>query len=584
MGVLSLPQPNNVRKRGGIYSPVGRLSLALSGALALSGCSGFSGLISDPGGNTPKKNGGNTIDLTAGDPGHVGPARLTRDQYTRTMQDLFSSEQTPGDLLPTDGLGSNGFPNQAESLTLSDAHVQGMLTGAENLVGEAFSRGPVTDGSWGAVLPCDWREMSDEGKKQCAYETLEGFAFRAWRRPLSDQEKSEIRGYYDQEAGNETWEESITRGLMGILLSPQFIYHVNGTQGDGEKRELDPYSLASRLSYTVWGTMPDELLFDSAKSGDLIKEEELLRQVDRMLDDPRATEALVDSFFMNWLRLGPAANNQFGGDHGARLTGELRAAILAELNRFAEEILFGDYPITELLLHPTLYVNDTLAAHYGMAAPGSATELVAVDASLAQGGRQGIFGLAGFYMAISNSLKTGATHRGLVVLEVLLDRAPPPPPADVLAMFPDVTGDLAPREFMAIHRADPACAACHNLMDPVGFGLETYDPIGTYVSEYAEFNNQPRPTDGVYDGQSFDSVAELSEIIAASDDYPRAMMKHLMGYFAGRKITGSDDSTVEIAIQDMRENGNTFRDAIRAVVKSVVFRGQEVQEGGGTCQ
>lgn len=415
------------------------------------------------------------------------------------------------------------------------------------------------------LLTCD----PESGGDACAREILEAFATRAWRRPAERTDVDYLAALVGAaRSAGDSGEESLALGLKAVLLSPRFLFRpeLDADPNASEARPLDGWSLASRLSYFLWSSMPDDELFAAAASGALADPAELERQARRMLSDPKA-EALVENFAGQWLytrkldEIAPDARRFPAFDEG------LRASMRAETDAFFRSFVQSDRSFLELVDAKDSFVDDRLAGFYGLPLPDSASP---VEISLEGTGRRGILGKASLLAGLSHPARTSPVKRGKWVLEQLLCDAPPAPPPGVPSL-PDgeaATGTM--RERMEAHRANPGCSSCHTSMDPIGFALESFDPIGAFRESD---DGAPIDTSGsLPDGRSFDGAEELAELIAADPRLPGCMVKQLFTYALGRGPTDGDACALSRIEAGFASRGHRFADLVVEIVTSAPFR------------
>jgi hypothetical protein len=349
-----------------------------------------------------------------------------------------------------------------------------------------------------------------------------------------------------------------------------------------EPHPLSPYELASRLSYFLWSSTPDTELLESAASGALSTPATLQEQTTRLLADTRA-RALIDNFAGQWLHLRAIDTLQPDPTAFPNVDDALRSAMRQESERLFRDIAFEGTPLLALLTANYTYVNDRLAAHYGLPSVGS-TELVRVDlTNNAQ--RGGLLSQAGFLALTSHPERTSPVLRGKWVIDELLCASVPPPPADVdlgAVSMADQEG-LTQRQALERHRADPKCFSCHQMMDPIGLGLENYDAIGVYRTTDAGM-----PIDATGElpgGATFAGAKELSARLAESPDFARCAARKLYSYALGRPPQEGaghlDGPTLEALTQTLIDSGYSFNDLVARIVQSPTFTQRRGEPVGG---
>ena len=422
----------------------------------------------------------------------------------------------------------------------------------------------------------------DPNKPQPAQtrEVLTRFVTRAFRRPAKPEEVERYATFVDAAVGRgEKWEAGIQLAMQAVLVSPKFLFRVElEDRPDGpEPRPLDEFQLASRLSYFLWASMPDDELFDLAARKQLTPN--LDAQVRRMLKDPRS-RSLVDSFVMQWLQLQNLKNFQPDKAKFPNFDDRLRASMAEETKRFFEAIIREDRSVLDVIDADFTYVNSTLARHYGLSEKngsvprrryGQPEEFVRVD--LKGTNRGGILTQASVLAVTSNPTRTSPVKRGRWVLEQLLGTPPPPPPPDVPELEQDgkplTAGSL--RQRMEEHRKNPACANCHAKMDPLGFAFENFDAVGAFRDK--DENVKVDPSGELPDGTMFSGPAELKKILLAKKDlFARCLTEKLLTYALGRGLEYYDKRPVDRIVGELAKNDYKFSVLVAEIVKSDPFR------------
>ena len=403
----------------------------------------------------------------------------------------------------------------------------------------------------------------------CAEQIIGRFAARAWRRPISDDELDGLLALHDSLlVDGESAEDALRLVLRTVMSSPKFFYRI---QVEGPPAtELDPYVLASRLSYFLWSSMPDDVLFDAADDGSLTSDAGLSSQVARMLADPRA-HALVDGFADQWLstrRLegaspNPAIYPNFDED--------LRAAMVAESHAFFGDYLTNGLPVGSMLLPEFAHRNDRLAQHYGEPLPGS-SELQRV--LVADDQRRGMLMLSGWLTSTSDSNHSSPIRRGAWVSDRLLCQPVPPPPPGV-AFDPIALGrNTTVREQLEAHRSDPTCASCHALLDVLGIGFEEFDGIGTeaWPADLDNLGELP-------DGRTFEGAQELATYYLESEAFVGCVTQKLMTYALGRALGPDDAASVHAITSSVSESQAGLGTLVDEIVHTPEFRSPKGNQG-----
>jgi hypothetical protein len=418
------------------------------------------------------------------------------------------------------------------------------------------------------IFTCTPSSVAEE--ESCATKILGDLAYRAYRRPVSERAMQTIMDFYRDGRETRDFETGIQYGLGRILVDPQFVFRFEEEPeavANGESYALNPYELASRLSFFIWASIPDEELLASAASGALSDRAEQERQIERMVQDPKAG-ALVENFAASWLGL--AQLNQVN-PVSADFDGSLRVAMKRETELLLQSVITEDKPVLELLTADYTFVNERLAKHYGIPnIRGSHFRKVSVAGT----GRHGLLGQGSILTVTSAPNRTSPVVRGAWIMEHLLGAPPPPPPPGVEVNL-DISAPLAGRtvtmrERLQQHRVDPSCAACHNMMDPIGFALENFDPVGKFR---AQTDGRPVDTTGTFwDGTDFEGPDGLFDMLMARRDlFVQNFAEKLMTYALGRKVEYYDMPQVRKVVRDTATEEHRFTSLVRAIALSDAF-------------
>ena len=390
---------------------------------------------------------------------------------------------------------------------------------------------------------------------------LARFATRAFRRPVNQADIAPYEKHLDKQfAETGDWRESVIRTFASMMASPDFLY-IREAPG-----RLDGTALANRLSYFFWSTMPDKELFQAANTDALNKSErsgsQLRKQVERMLNDSRS-EQFLSSFADQWLALDELGTMppDAKGPYRAYYRQNLESAMLEETRRYFRYVVEENRSVREFIDSDYSFLNGALAKHYGVPLRGKDTKSFRKVAFPKNAKRGGLLGHASILTLTSNGVETSPIERGVWVLAELMGTPPPPPPKAVPAITPDLTGAETVRDMLVKHRSDPACFKCHQRMDPLGFALEAYDPIGGLRTKYSKI--QRVSTHGNYLGKKFADVSELKKILTADlRPFARNLIIRLAEYAKGRELIASDMPTVEALIDNASQNDYRFGDMI----------------------
>jgi hypothetical protein len=417
------------------------------------------------------------------------------------------------------------------------------------------------------------RDHTPEDKMLLAREIVNAFMTRAFRRPSTAVEVDRVLKLVElADREGDDFGASIGLGLQAMLVSPHFLFRVELDRQPNSPRAVHPisdYELATRLSYFLWSSMPDDELFAHARLGTLRKGDNLDRQVRRMLQDPKS-QALVENFAGQWLQLRNLKTAVPDKREYPDFDEALRAAMQKETELFFAAILHEDRSILDFIDADFTFVNERLARHYGLSGvQGEEFRKVQLDGQQ----RSGVLTQASVLTVTSNPTRTSPVKRGKWVLENLLGTPPPPPPPDV-PPFKEEAGAMLSgtlRQRMQQHRTKADCANCHNRMDPLGFGLENYDGIGAWRTEDGKFKIDATGT--LPGGVSFDGPRELKAILKArQDDFIRCLSEKTLTYALGRGVEYSDKCTLVDIAKAVRQNDDKFSSLILAIVHSDPFQ------------
>jgi len=489
--------------------------------------------------------------------------RLTHSQYNHTVRDLLGDETRPADRFPKEDF-VHGFTNQAEGQPVSPLLAEAYARAAERLARAAF-RGGDSRG----LVPC---RLDAAG---CRGEFIRTFGRKAFRRPLDEVEVKRYVALFAQEKDFLNGAQVVVETM---LQSPHFLFHL----------APGAYGVASRLSYFLWDTLPDEGLFQATERGELDSPAGVERQVTRMLRDSRAQDAL-DEFLAQWMRFDRLRNAIRDRRLFPEFTAELVSGMTEETRRLFRALVWDDGDFREFFTASYSYLSPELAKLYGVPPPREPWGRVefAPDSE-----RAGVLGQATFLALTSKPAETSPTERGLFVREHFLCQVVPPPPAGVNTTLPPVTDEkpMTTRQRLQIHLSNPACSGCHSLVDPVGFGFEKFDAVGKHrekqlVTIFPTFDEtstkrKVQPTEykldieadgdvlGLKDGR-FKSPRQLGEILAGEPGCQKCVVKMLFRWANGRPEEPEDQPLIEAALERFRQSGLKFRELVAATAVSL---------------
>ena len=532
-------------------------STAGAGANAGAGAVGTGG--SDPGGPTA------SACASAPSSGSTPLRRLSRSEYANTVRDLFGA-QTPAPDLIADPRAL-GFDNNAQVLVVTPTAAERYLTVAESLAAAATAVSNI-----GALSPC-LATATAGNEAACVQTFIHDFGARVFRRPLADAEIVALAKLFSDARGDgDTLAQAVAVTLTGMLQSPAFLYRTEVAPAAAGQAvaELSPFELASRLSYLLWGSMPDAALMAAASANQLDSRDAIAAQARRMLDDPRA-RAMVASFDEQWLDTARIASVQKDAVSFPDFSPAIAAAMKTETDMFVDDVVWSSGgSLTDLFTASYTFRNETLSAFYrdGASAGGTGFARVALDATRAAG----FLSQGGVMAAIAHAADTDPTRRGKFVRVQLFCEPIPPPPPDVMAVATNPDAGQTTRQHAEAQRGSGSCGGCHQLMDRVGFGFESFDAVGRWRDAD---NGQRIDTSGEIVGTDvpgpFAGVVELGRKLASSTQVRRCAVRQWWRFAAGRAEEPADACTLERLDQAFSASGNRVRDLLLALTQSDGF-------------
>ncbi|WDQ14713.1 DUF1588 domain-containing protein [Rhodopirellula sp. P2] len=502
--------------------------------------------------------------------GVVMSRRLTRTEYLNAIRDLVGMPVDDSLQVPSDGSGGEGFDTAGDSLFTSALHIEQYLAVSNQVIRDAMQSGG--DASLASSL---LNNISSEGD---AREAVQQFARRAWRRPVEASEVDRLAALMknSQESGMSV-RDATADAFKAILVSPNFLFVVETESEAGGVQPLTPHQLATRLALFLWSSVPDETLMNAADADELATDEQIIAQMHRMLADERS-RALGENFGLQWLGL-----SQFEGESKPDVNlfpnfdQRLAADMREEAVRTVWNVFRDDRPLMELIDADSIHANATLASYYGLDA--SEQGLTESDDSemwkripLTDRRRGGVITLAAVLTRSSYGHRTSPVLRGRWVLEeVLGGRVPPPPPGVPALEEAEADHAATLREQLEIHRKNPQCAACHNRMDPIGFGLENFDAIGRWRTEQ---DGQAIDSSGkLPSGETFSGPEELKQLLLRrSGEFKKHFVKKLFGFALGRSLNKFDSCVVDESIEALDANDQRATVVLETIVTSYPFR------------
>lgn len=514
--------------------------------------------------------------LSPKDPGLFVIRRLTKTEYANTLHDLLGVDPAIASELPDEVSGA-GYLNSLSPLQLEK--YLAIANKALDLIASPDETKPTE------VHKRLFGEPPQSGtdERAAAREVAKSLARKAYRRPPSQEELDVLLTVFDLGRENKlAYVASLRLMLKAILVSPQFHFITPAeNKHSSEIVRLDDFQLASRLSYLLWATMPDDELMALADSGQLSEPAILKVQVKRLLEDSRS-RALFDGFGAQWLGLENFAGKKFDAAQFPLMTNELRSAMYDEARLFFGSIVRENRNVLGFVDVDYTFLNEPLAKVYGLEGKVSGAEMRRVQ--LSDGNRGGILGMPGVLAATSFPNRTSPVKRGVWVLEQVLGDHVPPAPPDVPALEkqdPGKVANLTLRQRTELHRTNAVCANCHQLLDPIGFGLENFDAIGRWRER--EENGAMIDASGELPGaKRFSSPKELKAIIAERKaDFARNLVERLLAYALCRKLEGYDEIVVDGLMQDIAADEYRMQTLVSAIVTSYPFTHRRIP-GAGT--
>jgi hypothetical protein len=496
--------------------------------------------------------------------------RLTHSQYNKTVLDLLGDTTNAARQFPPEDY-VDGFKNQYEALSVPPLLAEAYSLAAERIAANAFRRG-----DFRGLIPCKPSSADDAA---CRTQFIETFGRKAFRRPLEPEEVGRYQAIFK---GENEFLKGAQVVIEAMLQSPNFVFWFEETPNPKWK----PYATAARLSYFLWDTTPDEVLLDSAEHGELNTPEGVEAVARRMLDNPKAKGGL-DEFVSQWMRFDRVMNAARERRYYPLFSRELATAMTEEARRFIGDLVWNNRDFMQAFTANYSFINSGLAAIYKVEPPARDFDRVEFPR---EAERAGLLGQALFLTLTSKPEGTAPTGRGLFIREHFLCQQVPPPPPGVDTNLPPVeeSRPVTNRERLAAHTSNRACASCHNLIDPIGFGLEKFDAIGMRrekdkllfypVMEDMVAARKAKPkiveleldTSGLvagFEDSRFTSPRQLGEMLARTPQCQECIVKQVFRYMAGRLDTPADRPLLNGALEDFRSSGFRLKELLVSLVK-----------------
>jgi len=493
--------------------------------------------------------------LVERDPGPPLLRRLNRSEYNATVRDLtgVTIDVASEVGMPEEATGT-AFDTSANALVLPPALMEKHFAAADLILD---------------------RMKPPQGASP--REILRAFARRAYRRPIRDDEVDRLMALHGRGVSRgDAPEKALRLPLKAVLVSPHFLFRVEREQAGAKAYALTGPELATRLSYFLWSTMPDEALLSDAEQGKLADPAVLEGQVRRMLLHPKA-KALTGNFAAQWLQLRKLDFARPSTEFFPAFTGRLKQAMREEATTFLDKLREEDRSILDLLDSDYAWLNGDLAKHYGI--PGVEGKDFRRVALRPEWHRGGLVGMGAFLALTSHTSRTSPTLRGKWILESIYGTPPPPPPPDAGTIKEQKKGAEPKtfRELMAQHAVQAACATCHRRIDPLGFALENYDAVGAWRDSQG---GKPLDSAGVLpSGEKFDGVGGLkSVLLRTAPAFERNLIEQLLSYALGRDVQDSDECSLREIQAAADRDGHRYSSIVIGIVKSFPFRNRKNSE------
>jgi len=441
--------------------------------------------------------------------------------------------------------------------------------GQVTISGPFDATGPGNSPARQKVFVC---KTQDDG---CARQILTNLTRKAFRRAVNNDDIDELMPFFQAGKKERDFDLGIQKSLERLLVSPQFLYRIEQDKPNvaaGVAYPVTDLELATRLSFFLWSSIPDDQLLDAAIAGKLRQPAEMQAQVKRMLQDPRS-ETMVTNFAAQWLFLRDLESKEADLFLFRDFDEVLRHDLQRETELFLDSVIRENRPVTELITAKYTFLNERLAKHYDIPnIQGSFFRKVTFPADVPRGG---LFGQGSLLMITARSTRTSPVVRGKYVLDNFLAAPPPPPPPDVPSLKTEgKTSDeqLSMREAMTLHRAAPSCAGCHAKMDPIGFSMENFDAVGRWRDTDSSGKKIDVAVEMV-DGTKFTGIDGLKTILMKDPDrFINAVTEKLMMYALGRNVQYYDAPSVRAIVRDAKKENNTFAALVEGIVKSRPFQ------------
>jgi len=540
-------------------------------------------------------NGINTIlqsSLRQKSPGRIVIRRLGHSEYRYTIADLLHVDFDAKNYFPSDGSGGGGFDNQGRALFFTPLKLERYYDAAAQIIDTVYNNKAL----WSQVVPIEytqnwWQRLrnwikslfSDDYEEVnppelAAQKVIYPFATKAFRRFLKEGEKAKLislfNNVYDQHDSlttSERFNQGIAQAFKAVLVSPYFLYRVEEEPERAGAYSVSNFELATRLSYFLWSSMPDQELFNLAYLGKLQDTVVLESQVKRMMADPKA-KRFAENFSTQWLGITKLTDDEplLDPEKYPDFSMSVRKALYRETIEYFYHVLTESKNLMDLINSNYTFLTEELADYYDV--PGvSGKEFKKV--TLSDSARGGVLGMGSVLATTSFATRTSPVLRGKWVMEQLMGISPPPPPPVVAELTEDenIHNELGLRKILELHRSKPDCQSCHEKMDPLGLGLENFDPGGRWRVSYGQVDIDPSGVTA--DGQTFEGPVELKRILMTErEKIARNLSSKMLSYALGRSILFTDEPALRTLENCLLQNNFNPEPFIIELVKSYPFR------------
>ncbi len=500
--------------------------------------------------------------------------RLNKNEYNNTIRDLFGIAIRPADTFGIDPSGLN-FDNNSDVLSIDGILAGKYLDASQTIANEVFK----TPSKFMICSP-----SATLSAKACARKILGAIAKRAYRRPISELELVQLETVVDVASSQgDGFEKAIYLGIQKILMSPNFLFRIEKHSAPDNPNvvvQINDYELATRLSYFIWSSMPDDTLFALAATGSLKNSSVLKEQVNRMLKDSKA-QSLVDIFASQWLDLSSLSTHDADMALFPALTAKLKDDMLIETKSMIASVFRGTASVSDFVKADYTFINENLANHYGISAKAVDGKTYTADqfrkVSLVGTERRGLITQGSLLTITSHANETSPVIRGKWVMENLMCSAPPEPPSNISLGNPPEGFVGTRRQRIEYHSKNPTCYSCHSVMDPIGFSLEKLNPIGQWRTTLE--GDTIDDTGKLPDGKSFAGATGLADLLDERPQFKTCFSKKITSFALGRELKPFENCRIQNLALANIDSKKTFADLVYALVTNDIFLKQKGDGG-----